>query len=51
MKDGETPDEAIVRVRSLPAQYGPVIRRISAVVTRLTGNNNPQRSVEEAEKN
>ncbi|MCB1720030.1 MAG: hypothetical protein KDK05_33330 [Candidatus Competibacteraceae bacterium] len=48
---GETPDEAIVRVRSLPAQYGPAIRRISAVVTRLTGNNNPQRSVEEAEKN
>lgn len=48
---GETPDEAIARVRSLPAVYGPAIRRISAVVTRLTSASNPQRAVEEAEKN
>lgn len=48
---GQTPEEAINRVRSLPAKYGPAIRRISGVVTRLTGSNNPQRAVEEAEKN
>jgi len=48
---GETPDEAIQRVRSLPAQYGAAIRRISGVVTRLTGNANPQRTVEDLEKN
>lgn len=48
---GETPDEAIARVNSLPAQYSTAIRRISAVVTRLTGTVNQQRSVEELEKN
>lgn len=48
---GKTPDEAIARVRNLPATYGPAIRRISAVVTRLTNASNPQRAVEEAEKN
>ena len=48
---GETPEEAVRLVLSLPAQYAPAISRISAVGTRLSNTQNPRRAVEDAEKN
>jgi len=48
---GKTPAEAINFARSLPSHYSPAIQRISGAVTRLTASSNPQRTVEELEKN